>query len=305
MTAAAVTACNLQKAFGPRLVLERISFEIASGETVAFLGRNGVGKTTLFRLLLGLLKPDGGSVSIAGYDPGVDAVSVRRRVGYLASDQVMYGWMTPYELCRFLQPFYPTWDMPLAEDFLERFEIPLRTPIKELSHEQSLKLGLAAALAHHPEVTVFDDPAFGLDPIARREFHRALIELVQAVGTTVIYSSQQPDEVEAVADRVAILHGGQIVREGSIDDLRRDVRQVALPQSAAGDVASPVGLLDLRFVGNRLIATTDGAEAFLRQLKKRRIDHDVYDLSLEEIFEAFVTGYSAGWPTRRNGVAAL
>jgi ABC-2 type transport system ATP-binding protein len=305
MTAAAVTICNLQKALGPRLVLERVSLNIAPGQTVALLGRNGAGKSTLLRLLVGLLNPDVGSICIAGYDPGVDAVAVRRRVGYLAADQVMYGWMTPLELCRFLQPFYPTWDMPLAEDFLERFELPLHTPIRELAREQSLRLGLTAALAYHPQVAVFDDPAFGLDPIARREFHRALIELVQAVGTTVIYSSQQPDEVEAVADRVAILHGGQIVREGSIDDLRRDVRQVALPQSAAGELGPPAGLLDLRFVGNRLIATTDGAETFLRQLADRRIDHDVYDLSLEEIFEAFVTGYASGWPKRRTAAVAL
>jgi ABC-2 type transport system ATP-binding protein len=304
MTLAAVSVCNLEKAFGPRLVLEGVSLEVAAGQTLALLGRNGSGKSTLLRLLVGLDSPDEGTIRIAGCDPIVDAIAVRRRVGYLAADQAMYGWMTPLELCRFLGPFYPTWDMPLAEDCLERFELPLHTPASQLSREQSLKLGLTAALAHHPKVAIFDDPAFGLDPIGRKEFHRALIELAQGVGTTVIYSSQQPEAIETLADRVAILHGGQIVREGAINDLRREVRQVVLPRSAAGDLAPPAGLLDLRFVGNRLVATMDGAEAFLRQLQIRQIDRDAHDLGLEEIFEAFVTGYALGWPKRRNPLAA-
>jgi ABC-2 type transport system ATP-binding protein len=305
MTAPAIMVRNLRKAFGPRLVLEEVSLEIPAGQTLALLGRNGAGKTTLLRLLLGLLAPDAGSVRVAGCDPTLEPVAVRRRVGYLAADQVMYGWMTPLELCRFLRPFYPTWDMPLAEDFLERFELPLHTPTSQLSREQALKLGLTAALAHRPEVAIFDDPAFGLDPIARKEFHRALIELLQAVGTTVLYSSQQLDEVETVADAVAILHGGRILRQATIDDLRRDVRQVALPRSAAADLVPPAGLLDLRFVGDRLIATTDRAEPFLAQLANRQVDFDVYDLSLDEIFEAFVIGYPPGWPKHRNAVAAV
>src|SRR5207249_529212 len=135
----------------------------------------------------------------------------------------------------FLRPFYPTWDARLADDYLDRFGLPRHTRIGRLSKGESVKLGLAAALAHRPEVAVLDDPAMGLDPIARKEFNRDLIEHLQAAGRTVLYSSHLLDEVEAVADAVAILDRGRIVRFAETDALRDDVKQVVLPAEAASD----------------------------------------------------------------------
>src|ERR1700728_117633 len=130
---AAVSIRNLRKSFGSKVVLEDVSLEIPRGQTFALLGRNGVGKTTLIRILLGLIPPDGGSARLLDRDPASEPIEVRRRVGYLAEDQVMYGWMTPLELCRFLEPFYPTWGMRTAQDYLDRFEIPRHSRIRHLS----------------------------------------------------------------------------------------------------------------------------------------------------------------------------
>ena len=296
MSESAITVRNLRKAFGRNTVLDDVSFDIPAGQTFALLGRNGAGKTTIIRILLGLLRPDGGTVRVGDCDPAAEPIKLRRSVGYLAEDQVMYGWMTPVELCRFLQPFYPTWDMSLANDYLDRFELPRHSRIRRLSKGQTVKLGLTLALAHRAQVVILDDPALGLDPIARKEFNRDLIEHLQATGRTVLYSSHLLDEVEAVADAVAILDHGRIVRHAATDTLRDEVKQIVLPVEAATDLAIPAGLLDVRRAGERVVATVDGAAPFIEHLVANGVDHEVVDLSLDEIFEAFVIGRRQAWP---------
>ena len=213
----------------------------------------------------------------------------------------MYPWMKPVELCRFLQPFYPTWEEKLANEYLDMFELPRQTRIGRLSKGQSVKLGLAVALAHRPKVAIFDDPALGLDPIARREFNRHLIEHLQAEGRTVLYSSHLLAEVEAVADTVAILEQGRIIRHASIEVLRAEVKQILFPLEAIEEIPEPAGLLDIRRHDDRMAAIVDRSAAFIEQLSSHGIDAEVLDLSLDEIFEAFVVGRSKGWP--KQGVA--
>src|SRR5439155_12876179 len=184
------------------------------GQIFALLGRNGAGKTTAIRLLLGLLNRDGGSIAVLGRDPQQEPLGVRAAVGFLAEDQQMFGWMTIADLLGFLAPFYPTWDRNLADRFIQEFELPRDQRIKHLSKGQNVRLGLALALAHRPELVILDDPALGLDPIARKQFNRDVIEHLQAEGRTVFYSSHLLYEVDAVADAVAILDEGRFVRVG-------------------------------------------------------------------------------------------
>lgn len=210
----------------------------------------------------------------------------------------MYPWMTPIELCRFLAPFYPTWDVALAHDYLERFEIPRSTKISSLSKGKSVKLGLGLALSHRPAIVILDDPAMGLDPIARKEFNRDLVEHLQVSGATVLYSSHLLDEVEAVADAVAILEGGRIVRSGSTESIRDEVKQILLPMDFALGNLKPDGLLDVRRFDDRLAIITDNASETIDKLSANAIDFDVVDLRLDEIFEAFVIGRTQGWPSQ-------
>lgn len=289
---------NLAKSYGKQQVLHSVSLEIPAGQTFALLGRNGAGKTTLIRTMLGLIPADAGEVQIAGINPAVDPLAVRSQVGYLAEDQTMYGWMTPLELCRFLAPFYPTWDMQLAMRFLEQFQIAPRAKIGTLSKGQSVKLGLAVALAHQPKIVILDDPAMGLDPIARKEFNRDLVEHLQSSGATILYSSHLLEEVEAVADAVAILDNGQIVRTGLTEDLREEVKQILISWPALSQISRPAGLLDVRRQGNRVSLVVDRAEDFLLRLSQGGIEYEVNDLCLDEIFEAFVIGRTAEWPEK-------
>lgn len=291
----AVSVQHLRKAFGTNVVLSDVSFDVPTGQTFALLGRNGVGKTTMIRSLLGLLPFDAGSVQVAGCDPVSQSIELRRRVGYLAEDQLMYGWMSAEELCGFLEPFYRTWDRGLAKRYLKRFEIPLNVRIELLSKGQAVKLGLAVALAHSPQVAILDDPALGLDSVSRKEFNRDLVEHLQAEGRTVIYSSHLLDEVEAVADMVAILDHGRIVRQAATETLREEVQRMILPREVVQRRPPPVGLLDVRQHGDQFEIVVDGAPRFVQELTSAGQFVQSVGMTLDDIFAAFVIGRPQAW----------
>src|ERR1019366_9111498 len=133
---------GVRKAFGKKPVLRDVEMSVPAGQTFAFLGRNGAGKTTTIRMLLGLLKPDAGQVRVLGLDPSVNALEIRRRVGYVAEDQSMFGWMRVGQLMSFIAPFYPTWDGAWAKELSDRFELPLKTRGRHLSKGQGVRVAL-------------------------------------------------------------------------------------------------------------------------------------------------------------------
>jgi ABC-2 type transport system ATP-binding protein len=290
MNEPAIDLQAVYKSFRSTDVLRGVTLQVARGKTFAFLGRNASGKSTTIRLLLGLLKRDDGAIRVLGLDPQRDPLELRRRVGYLAEDQTMYGWMHVEEIVRFVAPFYPTWDHDLALRYIRDFELPLRTRIKYLSKGQNVRLGLVLALAHRPELVILDDPALGLDPIMRKQFNRDLITHLQGEGRTVFYSSHLLYEVEPVADEVAILDGGRIVRQADTETLRRDVKQLILPREVLATFRDELAILDERTDGDRMAVTVERAESTLQALAREGADNRLVDLNLDEIFEAYVAG---------------
>lgn len=204
----------------------------------------------------------------------------------------MYGWMRCEEILRFMAPFYPTWDHQLALKYARNFEVPLATKIKHLSKGQNVRLGLVLALAHRPEVVILDDPALGLDPIMRKQFNRDLITHLQGEGRTVFYSSHLLYEVEPVADEVAILDQGRIVRQSETEALRADVKQIVLSPDASTLLGGDVKVLDRRREGDELALVVEGAAKAIDRLTYEGVEHRVVDLNLDEIFEAYVAGKS-------------
>ena len=241
-------------------------------------------------MLLGLHKPDVGSIKELGTDPAVDPLQVRRTVGYLAEDQTMFGWMTIDQLIRFIAPFYLTWDHTLAASYAKQFELPLRTKVRHLSKGQNVRLGLLLALSHRPEVVILDDPALGLDPSMRRDFNRDLVTHLQAEGRTVLYSSHLLYEVEPVADMLAILHEGKIVRQGTPEDLRTQIQRLVMTTENVARDGTRLKILDGRVVAGEVILTVDHAEKAIAMLRSEGINHRTVKLNLDEIFEAFVAG---------------
>lgn len=287
---------SVAKSFRKKPVLEDVSLTVAPGQTFAFLGRNGAGKTTTIRMLLGLLKPDSGSISVLGLDPARYPIEVRKRVGYLAEDQTMYGWMTVAQLVQFIAPFYPTWDDRLAAQLLDQFELSRQAKVAHLSKGQNVRLGLLLALAHRPQLVILDDPALGLDPIMRREFNRDLITLLQGEGRAVFYSSHLLYEVEPVADAVAILDRGRIVRQARTEDLRDSVKQITLRTAAWERLRGPLDILDLRRHGDMTAIVVEHTPAAIAALEDQHIEYRLDELNLDEIFEAYVAGRRAESP---------
>ncbi len=296
MTNMAIQIKSVVKIFGANTVLNGLNLAVPVGQTFAFLGRNGAGKTTTIRMLLGLLRPENGEISVLGLSPGRDSLEIRRRVGYLAEDQVMFGWMKVSELIEFMAPFYPTWDSDLAKKLLRRFDLPPETRVKHLSKGQNVRLGLLLAMAHQPRLVILDDPTLGLDPIMRKEFLRDVVEHLQGRGVTVFFSSHLLYEIEPVADMVAILDHGTIVRQSATEQLREDVKQLILPAGEYEKNGTIAGTLDVKTSGNRVSVIIENAPKTLPGLLQKGPQAEVVDLNLDEIFEAYVigTGRKAG-----------
>ena len=299
----AIEIRSLAKRFGRNEVLTDVSLAVPQGQTFAFLGRNGAGKTTTIRMLLGLMKQSAGTVRVLGLDPARDALEIRRRVGYLAEDQQMWGWMTVRQIIAFMAPFYPTWDNDLAEQYVKQFELPATTKIKHLSKGQNVRLGLLLALAHRPELVILDDPTLGLDPIMRKQFLRDVVEHLQG-SVTVFFSSHLLYEVEPVADQVAILNSGVIVRQAPTEQLREKVKQLIFtaeaydalagesPGESSGESGEVPGALDVQRAGRQVAVVVEDIDNALRTLDGHT--PEVVDLNLDEIFEAYVIGRPDG-----------
>ncbi|HEY3244943.1 MAG TPA: ABC transporter ATP-binding protein, partial [Phycisphaerae bacterium] len=189
MENAAIDISGVRKRFGRREVLKGVDLSVPRGSIFGLLGRNGAGKSTLIKAMLGLLKFDGGKCRVLGIDTAVDPVGIRRRVGYMAENQSMYGWMTVRQIIDWVGKFYPTWDKPLAAELQDHFALDGTQKVGALSKGQTSKLALLLALAHRPELVVLDDPTLGLDPIARKDFLREVIGQLQQRGITVFFSS--------------------------------------------------------------------------------------------------------------------
>jgi ABC-2 type transport system ATP-binding protein len=153
-----------------------------------------------------------------------------------------------------------------------------------------VRLGLVLALAHRPELVILDDPALGLDPIMRKQFNRDLITHLQVEGRTVFYSSHLLYEVEPVADEVAILDAGRIVRQADTETLRRDVKQLILSRDALSAARDELKILDECVDGDQFAIVVEAAARATETLGREGIEHRVVDLNLDEIFEAYVVG---------------
>lgn len=281
---------GVAKSFGRNAVLRGLDLTVPPAQTFAFLGRNGAGKTTTIRTLLGLLKPDAGQVRVLGLDPQKEPLEIRRRVGYVAEDQAMFGWMRVGQLLSFIAPFYPTWDAAWAKQLSDRFELPLKTRVKHLSKGQGVRVALLLALAHRPELVILDDPTLGLDPIMRKEFLRDLVTYLQGERVSVFFSSHLLYEIEPVADSVVILDHGRVLRQAETEELRAKVKRLVAPAEAEPVLRGLPGILEFSRRGRQVTVVVEDIESARPALAAAGTAAQEIDLNLDEIFEAYVIG---------------
>ena len=294
----AIATTNLTRHFGAVEALRELDLQVPRGSVFGYLGRNGSGKTTTIKLLLGLLKPTAGSAMVLGHDPQRDPVPARMRIGYVAEGQKMYGWMKVREIIRFTGGFYDTWDMGLAEAYLNRFELSPDAKVKSLSKGQTARLALLLALACRPELLILDDPTMGLDPISRQEFLGDIVRAIQEEGRTVFFSTHILQELEQVADWVGILDKGKLITAAPVDELKATVKRYEMTfEGLAPREVHLEGLLRMSADGRDLVLTAYGnPEQLMRTLHTDYgpIGMESVDLSLDEIFAELVLGQGAG-----------
>jgi len=217
MNRPAIVVEGLSKRFGRRLAVDQLTFQVPQGAVCAFLGRNGAGKSTAIRMMMNLLDPSAGRISLLGLDSRRDHTALMRRVGYVSESPVLYDWMKVRELLRFTAAFNPRWNHRLVDDLLDRFAIDRDRRVRHLSRGAAAQLALALALGGDPELLILDEPATGLDVVTRRDFLESIIQLIQREGRTVLFSSHLLHEVERVADQVVILANGRLALSASLD----------------------------------------------------------------------------------------
>jgi len=223
-----ISISGLTRQFDNKVALKSVSLEVPRGGVFGLIGGNGAGKTTLIRHLLGMLKAQSGTVRIFGLDPIANPDEVLGRIGYLSEDRDLPNWMRVRELIRYTQAFYPTWDSAYANELLEEFDLDPKSTVRSLSRGQRARAGLLIALAHRPELLVLDEPSSGLDPVVRRDILGSIIRTIADDGRTVFFSSHLLDEVERVADRVAIIHQGQIMLTSTMEEIKETHRRMTL-----------------------------------------------------------------------------
>jgi ABC-2 type transport system ATP-binding protein len=282
---------GLSKGFGRKGVLRDVAFSLEPGLVYGLLGRNGEGKTTLIRTIMGVLPRDAGVLSFRGRPVTFGDADYKRAVGYIPEDPFFYGNMTVSGLLDFNGRFFPEWDARRAADDVARFGLDPAARIRTLSRGQKLKLGFAAALAARPELLVLDDPTSGLDVPTRRDFLRDVIRELAAGGTAVMFASHLVHELERIVDHLLVLHGGRIVLDEGYEKVRDLARRVGLGfDGQPPGFPDPPNLLSRRQDGRDvelvIYPWSEDAERALRAAGPARFE--VEPLGLEDFFTALV-----------------
>jgi ABC-2 type transport system ATP-binding protein len=218
-------------------VLDGVSFSMAEGEVLGLLGRNGAGKTTLIHIAMGLLSTHGGAVHAFGVSPFDDPVAVKRRIGFVSEEQVLPPRSSIAELIAFHRRLFGRWDDALGRQLLNRFSLSPSSRIHRLSKGQARQVALLCAVCHRPELLLLDEPAGGLDPVARREFLETAIQLLNREGTAILFSSHQMGDVERIGGRIVLLNEGKVCIDRALDRIRENVCVAMIPRASAPDAA--------------------------------------------------------------------
>jgi ABC-2 type transport system ATP-binding protein len=208
--------------------LRDINLQLQSGTVVGLIGPNGAGKSTTMRILMGLVNPDSGTVSVFGKPVSSAEGSVKKDIGYFSDDMRLYkpesiGWHM-----QFVRSLYASWDDAYARELLDRFGLIERQTIKGLSHGQRVKAMLLLILARKPKLLVLDEPTNGLDPVAKHEILAELMKVVQDETRTILYSSHNTQDVEQISDVITFIDRGHVIASSNRDDFLEGWKRIKL-----------------------------------------------------------------------------
>jgi len=284
---------RLTKYYDRRAVVDGLELRIAQGTVYGLLGRNGSGKSTAIKMMLGMVHPDRGRAELFGEEASRLRPQTRARIAYLAEGHPLYRWMTDGEAVRFARACSPTWNDVLAEQILDHFALARRAKIRRLSNGERAQVSLALAVSTEPELLILDDPTLGLDTVVRRDFLESLIQIIQRRGRTIFFSSHILGDVERVADRIGILVDGVLRVDCPTDHFKDSIRKVVLEFARTPpEFPDCPGLVSRRAVGRKLelvlVGYNDGHRELAESLQPASIE--VIELNLEDAFIEYTRG---------------
>jgi ABC-2 type transport system ATP-binding protein len=279
----------LTKSYGTAEAVRALNLSVRRNRITAFLGRNGAGKSTTIKMLLGMIRPTAGSGTVLGKRITVaeENRELRKQVAYVAEDKPLYGYMTVEQTIRFAGSFYPDWRSDVEKKLLRDCELPLHSKVKALSKGMRTKLALLLAFARRPALLILDEPSEGLDPVGI-EYLLQLLVAQAADGVSVFFSSHQIAEVERVADHVCILEKGCLLVDAPLDKLRQSYRRIDLvfPTLAPEREFRISGVQRIQTNGHQMsVFASDNAEAVIERAHDlRAISVEVAPVGLRDIF---------------------
>jgi ABC-2 type transport system ATP-binding protein len=287
MNASILQVEGLQKCFGNKVVLRDIDLSLQPGEVLGLLGANGSGKTTLIKCALGLIRPTAGRAVAFGENAWDLSAAAKARLGYVPQEVTSYPWMRVRQVIAYTAAFYSRWNQPFVDQLCRRWHVPLEDRVGALSTGQLQTVGIVLALGHQPELLVLDEPVASLDPSARRQFLRTLLELLEDTRQTILFSTHITSDLERVAQRVAILGDGRIRFHGELDELKDRVKRLRIMSRHDLPTSFSVpGALRCEVAGaSATVSVADFDERLVADMRETwDADISVHDLNLEEIF---------------------
>jgi ABC-2 type transport system ATP-binding protein len=288
-----IEATGLSRRFGTTEAVHNLSFQLDAGSVYGLLGKNGSGKTTTIKLLLGLLWPDAGSSRVLGEDSRSLTSACRQRIGYLSEEPFPYNDLPLPALLQFVSCFFPHWDWDHANGLVERFRVPLDRPLNGMSLGQRRLSELLLVLAQKPDLLILDDPGQGLDVTVRREFLWAALELARDEGKAVLFTSHVLTDVERIVDTVGILESGRMKVQAPLEDLQTRLKRLLFARSSneAPEPPTVPGEVLREHQGRDVVVVTERYTPELEANLRRgagltAVEH----LNLEEIFLTVVDG---------------
>jgi ABC-2 type transport system ATP-binding protein len=280
---------RLSKSYGRMEAVQELTLAVGANRITGFLGRNGAGKSTTIKMLLGMIKPSAGEGKVLGQriDDAAESVELRRRVAFVSEDKRLYSYMTVEQMVRFTRSFYPDWRPEVARALLKKFELPGDRRVKSLSKGMRTKLALLLALSRQPSLLILDEPSEGLDPVGVEQLLEGLVERC-GEGTPIFFSSHQIEEVERIADQVCILDRGRLLVDISMDEIRRSYRQIDLvfPYEPADIRLNVAGVERVQVRGRQMRVFASGnSEGIVERARACQASEvDVAPMGLRQIF---------------------
>jgi ABC-2 type transport system ATP-binding protein len=295
---APVNLDRLEVCYGAVRAVKQVTLEVAAGTVYALLGRNGAGKSSLIRCLLGQRRPDGGRALLFGVDAWTSRTTLMQRVGVVPEEPDAPPMASVTRLVAFCAALYPGWDGAGVEERLRRFAIPREAPFGRLSKGQKGQVMLTLALGHRPELLVLDDPTLGLDVVARRSLYEEIVGELADRGTTVFLTTHDLAGVEGIADRVGVLADGALVLDEELEALKGRFRRLRFAAREHEPRLDALGAVAVNRSDWGVAAVVsrwdDGAVGHWRQAGGVAAEPVVEAMSLEEIFTAMVGGEAGG-----------